>query len=347
MKSIDTFWCALDLNLDCNRNCSFCCKKGETGSIYNSIRLQEAVETIRPTILKYKAKNICIPILGGEPLLHPELPIETLERFQALPVIVDIWMYTNGDFLTDAVMQEYKAKRIWITLSTAESPLEELWDKIKFLKRYYRTPRLSITLSRANLERLEDIITKSLEMQFTMRFRHQYYDEPGFHYDVPRLSELYEEIVPTQFSRYVKGPHITLNNLMFTYEDAIPGWNEMRSPYICGRSFFHFSADGKIRSCSGSTDNNVIGEVGEEIQDLVANLKKAVDSGRSGRWSAQKIKECQGCPVYGACQGGCPLTRKLAFGSFNKPTPYCTGIKKTMKIFLETCYEKANTKPRR
>lgn len=336
MKKIDTFWAAIDLNLDCNRNCYFCCNRKEDElvqeigrQVYTPHMIDLALYKLKFVIEKYNGKRLCFPILGGEPLLYPRLPPLLQDRARAiLPCEVDIWLYTNGDFLTKEIMDEYSKRRIWVTLSLADSKITEVLDKIAFLKQYYRIPRLSITLSTENLLRLEALIDASLNMRFAIRFRHLY--------DVtlePELAKLYAEIMPKMLCKYLEAPFLTANNLAVTYEDAIPGWNEIKSPYVCGRSFFHFCSNGNIRTCSGDPNSWVLGSIFEkEEMDLYERLRQAVEIGNSGRWSAKDIGECQGCQVYGVCQGGCPMTRKCFHGVFNKPSPYCDGLRECHQI---------------
>jgi len=322
-------WCAFDLNRDCNRDCSFCCNLPFTGDRFDDQKLDVAFRKVETIVLKYGFENISVPILGGEPLLHPELPLKLAKLLKTLPAKADVWMYTNGDFLTEEIMQAYKKERIWITLSAAESSDEELIGKIEFLKKYYRVPRLSITLTMYNLLRLEDLVRKSIEIGFTIRFRNLY--DP-----CKDLINLYKRIVPKAMQLYASNPVITSKNLIYTYEDFWPCWKDEKSPYTCGKSFIHFDADGRMRSCSGDVNSADLGTIFDE-SDPIEKLRIAVSSGKAGRWSARNIPECQGCEFKPICQGSCPLTRKNYHGNFNKPSPYCEGIKKTLPIFSDLC----------
>jgi len=325
-------WCAFDLNRDCNRDCSFCCNRPFSGERFDNQKLNLAIAKIETVVSKYGIENISVPILGGEPLLHPDLPLKLMALLKKLNAKIDVWMYTNGDLLTKKIIKIYKNERIWITLSAAESPTDELIEKIKFLKKFYRIPRLSITLSQFNLLRLGDLVMKSIEVGFTIRFRNQY--EPS-----DDLTRLYEERVPEAIRLYSSNPIITLRNLVYTYEDFWPCWQDEKSPYTCGKSFIHFDANGEMRACSGDVNSANLGTIFDE-GDPIEKLRMAVLSGEAGRWSVKNISECQGCEFKTVCQGSCPLTRKNYYGDFNKPSPYCRGIKKTLPIFIELCMRK-------
>ena len=333
MKIIDTLWILLDLNYDCNRRCSFCPyvpvrDNGDYGDFTDGM-IDVLSDKLGLFIEKYSIEKIKFFISGGEPLLYPQKPLDFSNKIRRLNVPVSISLYTNGDFLTSEIVKSYSDRKVKIALSAGEDSLDEIVRKVNILKTGYEFPRVNVVLSRQNLYRLEKIVQSALDNRYLLRFRGQYNIS-----DDPKLPELYETYVPKALELYGTADYLNIKSLYHTYEDCIPNWNEVKTPYICGRSFLYVNSLGQIKSCGGNPYSDTVGSI-FDWNDPIEKLKESVERGDSGRWSAKNLQECQGCEVYELCQGGCPLTRRFAYGRFDRKSPYCSGYKKAFKIFKD------------
>ena len=99
-------------------------------------------------------------------------------------------------------------------------------------------------------------------------------------------------------------------------ESTTPTWDGEKNPNFCGKCFVAINHNGKIRSCNG--------DMSTEIGDIETPFKELCFS---HRWSAKNLSECNGCEWIIWCQGGCPLTRKLAYGTYEYRSPFCSAFK--------------------
>lgn len=112
----------MDVTTRCNLNCKGCAKSidkfKELGMAedYQTETLLENIDLLLPFI-----KNCLVfTLIGGEPLLHPELPI-IIKRLTSEPKIKYVQVYTNGTIFPAVELQEaLKSKKIIVHMSYYE-----------------------------------------------------------------------------------------------------------------------------------------------------------------------------------------------------------------------------------
>jgi radical SAM protein with 4Fe4S-binding SPASM domain len=109
-------------------------------------------------------------------------------------------------------------------------------------------------------------------------------------------------------------------------ESTYPTWEGPKNPYSCGRWLIVVDTDGGLRSCNPDSET-VVGHI-----DTIQNWKEIKPP---QRWSAKNLEECQGCQWVTICQGGCPYSRKLTYGTYNQKTPFCSAFKTLFPRLLE------------
>jgi radical SAM protein with 4Fe4S-binding SPASM domain len=108
-------------------------------------------------------------------------------------------------------------------------------------------------------------------------------------------------------------------------ESTVPTYPGPKNPCLCGKRYIVIDVDGTIRSCNPDQDTKIGSIYTHNFKDLKFPQ----------RWSAKNLPECQGCEWITWCQGGCPYTRKLAYGTYERKSPFCSAFKELFPMLME------------
>jgi radical SAM protein with 4Fe4S-binding SPASM domain len=195
-------------------------------------------------------------------------------------------------------------------LNPTYESLEEVERRIKFIKETCGGCHLAIVLNEINLFRLEDLTKLAIKYHSQMRINRLY--NGG---NIPGYVEEYKNQMSKMFDLLLEAEWAMWPNWIM--ESTYPTWDGPKNPYSCGKWFAVIDVDGTIRSCNPDY-STVIGHISTSRWD---------DLKFPQRWSAKNLPECQGCKWVLWCQGGCPYTRKLTWGTYDRKTPFCSAFK--------------------
>ncbi|MEC4176809.1 radical SAM protein [Adlercreutzia sp. R7] len=127
------------LSLACNRNCYFCFNANQA-DYEEGRRLKENWRCELDAFLEGDVPVTHVALTGGEPLLHPDEAVAFLARAHARAPQAHLRLYTDGDFLTEALLARLRdAGLTELRLSVKpdeEDAAEEALRRMTLTKRY-------------------------------------------------------------------------------------------------------------------------------------------------------------------------------------------------------------------
>lgn len=161
--------------MEVTRTCDIACKHCFTDS---GKALKDEFTTKEVFILldELKKKNVfCLVFTGGEPLMRKDF-LEILTYAHALNFIISV--VTNGSFLSEELIKELPRTHLRVTLSLDGLHAKKtdflqqrafILEKLLLLKKYNIPCHVSATMTRGNLQELEDTISMLIEKETTFR----------------------------------------------------------------------------------------------------------------------------------------------------------------------------------
>ncbi len=275
-----------------------------------------------------KVKSFKIHFLGGEPFLNFEVLCYIMENIKEFkPEFTkphpdgEFVVFTNGDYLEDGKLRRLKFLNAKIALNPCNDSLNEIEEKVIKIKDIMHGCSLAIVLDDVNLNRLGELTELALKHRCHIRTNRLYHGGT-----IPGYVERYQVAMTTMFDKLLKSEWIMWPN--FIMESTYPLWEGPKNCHACGRWLLVVDVDGTIRSCNADL-STVCGHI---------NTHTSInDFHMLHRWSSKGLKECEGCRWAngGLCQGGCPFTRKLTYGTYNKKTPFCLAFKELFPKLIE------------
>jgi len=222
--------------------------------------------------------------------------------------------------ITTEVLKELKSRGIRIALNPSYDSLQDVENKILKIKEVCKGCALFVCLNDANLSRATEIAKLAVKHNCFIRINRMYQGSNN--------SEYIEE--------YGRKASEMLDVLLAFPKPAWPNWvidsvfplrlNGNKNSYSCGKGLFVVDWDGMLRSCNPDYDST-IGSIRTHLhlKDFIFPQK----------WNAEDLSECKECSWLNLCQGGCPYTRKIAYGIYGRKTPFCEVHKKIWPKLLE------------
>lgn len=324
---------ALHLNIYvtdfCNRKCSYCYNPMSESSL-KTMTSKTAIDVgnwIGKVSEKENIQNFRAHFLGGEPFLN--LPaiyniVDTIDKKYNVPPAAEgkYIIFTNGDFLTESNLQEIKKRRILIYLHCVNDlSLLELERRIALVKYICGGCSLSIVIDDSPIERFVEIIKLAIKHKCHPRMNALYEVEEN---QVKDYTEIYRTKISTALNMLIDSNWAVYPN--FLQSEQFVTWDKIGiNPHFCGKCFYVIDAVGGIRSCT--LKNTDMGNIYENTDLGTLHFHQ--------RHSAKYIKECQDCQYITWCQGGCPMRRKIASGSYNNKIYLCDVYKELFsKVFI-------------
>lgn len=264
--------------------------------------------------------------LGGEPGLNSEAIFTIVDTIQNLKSDYTIGpaehngflIFTNGDCFDENTLKECKKRSIRFLLNPTYDSMQEIEDKFLYIKSMCGGSGLSIALNDLNLDRLPEFARLVVKHNSYMRMNRLY--QGG---TIPGYVEKYKSQMKKMFEILLAAekpmwPNITMLSTYFTWPPPV-------NANTCGKALLVIDPDGTIRTCSADL-GTVAGHISTHgFKDIKFTY----------RWSAKNLPECQGCEWVTWCQGGCPLARKLVYGTVDKRTPYCSAFKELFPLLFK------------
>ena len=306
---------ALHINIyltgQCQHHCNYCyyprrdAMSSEIG--------QKLLTWIHDLCAAEQVKLFKAHFLGGEPLENWPVLLQLLDGLVDLPAHPDgkFVLFTNGDLLTVEKLKELRARHVKIMLNPTTDSLAVVDNKMTMIKSHCGGVSLAVVADTVNLPRLVDLTKLAIKYHGHIRINRLYHGGT-----IPGYVDAFQNQMSLVLDTILEAERPMWPN--FIMESTYPLWNSPKNCYSCGRWLLVIDPDGTIRSCNADMDT-IIGHIDTH--------KRASDFKFMQRWSAKQLPECQDCQWVGWCQGGCPFTRKLAYGTYLQRTPFCRAFK--------------------
>lgn len=323
---MDSLILAIWISNVCHRHCDQCYSdqvlphgkmEAETArDIANWIKRIAGEENVR---------NLQISFLGGEPTNNISTVFELADLLgEAGHKVYEgtgirYVLYTNGDLLDSEMMWGLKDRRMVIGLNPTDDSFEEIERKIAMIKKNIGACYLPVALNEFNLSRLEGLARLAVRNRCHVRTNRLYHGGTIHGY----VGE-YRKQMGKMLKIFIDADSPIWPNWIM--ESTMPTHKGQKNPCLCGKRFGVIDVDGTIRSCNPDQDTK-IGNIytTEHWEDLKFPQ----------RWSAKNLPECQGCEWIVWCQGGCPYTRKLAYGTYDYKSPFCSAFKELFPLLMK------------
>lgn len=305
----------------CHRHCDHCYRShGE--QVMSLPVAKDIANWISNICVNENVQNLNISFLGGEPtnnivgIFHfiDQLRKNLDSRFSSVHIFdqagIHLRLFTNGDLLTDDMLRELKRHKVVIMLNPTYDTLSDIEAKIQYIRAICGGCNMAIALNDFNMNRLSDLTGLAIKHGCHIR-TNRLYDGGNIHGYV----ESYESAMHEMFDLLMEASKPMWPNWIM--ESTYPTWRGPKNPYSCGRWFVAIDPDGTIRSCNPDPDTRVGSIYTHQWRDISF----------PHRWSAKHLPECQDCEWITWCQGGCPYTRKLTYGTYNHKSPFCSAFK--------------------
>lgn len=273
-----------------------------------------------------RVKSYRCHILGGEPLENLPVVYTLLDKLEdSLPEHTHgvpegkYVIFTNGELLTEDILREFKRRHVKIMLNPTMNSLEWVEDRMKMIKSICGGVSLAVVADKFNVVRLHLLAKLASDMDGHIRINRLY--DGGFNV---WYVDAFRKQMHKVFDVLLEAKKPMWPN--FIMESTYVTWELPKNPNACGRWILIFDSDGTIRSCNADLDTR-IGHI--HTHHAMSDFKF------THRWSAKNLPECQGCEWIVWCQGGCPYSRKLAFGTYDKPTAFCWAYKELFPRLME------------
>ena len=319
---------ALQTNIYLTENCTRFCSTCFYNHSEFAMSSKTAIDISNWVTGQYKMEDVRehrVHLLGGEPLLNFDTVLILLDaiedgkpEFTKEPVEGGYVLFTNGDLLNDSILRELKSRGVKILLNPTNLNLVEIERRIHRIKSICGGCSLAVVADDINLPRLDILANLAVKNHCHIRINRLY--------DGGRLNgyvEHFKKKMIQVFNILLESDWVMWPN--FIMESTYPLWEGEKNPNACGRWFLAIDPNGDIRTCNADLSTKV---------GSVYTIKSVRDIKFSHRWTAKNLPECQGCEWITWCQGGCPFSRKLAYGTYNKKTPFCFAFKELFpKLF--------------
>jgi uncharacterized protein len=304
----------------CTKGCDHCYNP----TVESNMSLETAnrtIEWIRNVCMEEKIKSLRMAFLGGEPLNNVNVLLHIVDKLDWIkPLPPDGYMVlTNGDLLTDELLKEFKSRKLRVLINPTHDSLKEIERKTIQVKSICGGCSYSVVLNDFNMPRITDIAKLAVKYRCQMRINRLY--DGG----------LYPEYIKEYGKQMKKVMEILLSSERPIYpnwiiESSRATWTDYDAPYACGKWLTTVATDGSLRSCNPDIST---------IHGHIDTTKHWSDLTFHQKWSAENLPECQGCQYLPFCQGGCPYTRKLTYGTYDKKSPFCGEFKKLFPLLIK------------
>lgn len=319
-----TLWLMINPTFQCNKNCSFCYIKGISTANSSQVIGIEEIDIIEAAYRRHLdrygiSKHNLLEFFGGEPLLAEDIIRLLVSRIRAITPEIFCGTFTNGSLLHEDFIKWTKDNRVGIYVSANDTPTYLLREYLLKVRQYRKYTRLSIVLSWENLQRLDELVDLALELDVHLRLRHQYDQVAN-----PDYVAFYDQVIPPVIERIVSHGK---TYPYFLYEMINPFWKH-KMTHICGRNYFVIDPNLDVRVCLAQ--DHKIGN----LHDPNFDFFEAIRQSSHERFGYEGNQICEQCEFRDICGGGCPLTKKLAFGRTDVPSPLCPTFKKVIPMLL-------------
>lgn len=149
-------------SLMCHRNCYFCFNPNQEDYEYYRKNTRNLPEELAETF-KYNHKITHLALTGGEPLLHKKEMVEFFKLAKEKSPKTHTRLYTSGDFLDDAILQELKDVglneiRFSIKMEDPEQIKNEVYQRIALSKEYIPDVMVEMPVLPGSFKEMQEVL---------------------------------------------------------------------------------------------------------------------------------------------------------------------------------------------
>lgn len=306
-SKLPMFWFILFLSYQCTRKCKYCYAFNQVGFGNESEMDDKTFARLLDWIPEvWKVNNVkvnYIGFLGGEPLLRTDRIKAVMDSVYAKTDGMQGALNTNGD-LVDSVNWDDLEDIQWMTINITDLSLEELARRMKIIGERSNANGQTImaTLDDDNLERILDVTRFGVENGYRMRYQKDLFRGADAAY-AKRLLEQYHNLCDLLEDYIVRGYDV---HTVFLLDTLIPSWDNIDTPYPCGKRLAVVFPDGSVGPCI--RDHNF--KTGTLFDPNPLSLIQS-PTFHYGVDRPEIPDECRACESKNACQGGCPHDKLL------------------------------------
>lgn len=324
----------IELTKKCNLHCKYCFKDFDLAKNSQDISYSE-LEFICQYILnyckKYNIKSIFIQGWGGEPLLCLDKLIYIKNFFKNSSVEADIIIQTNATLLNMDTAKILKENQIGVSISIdgfesiqnlqrpyldGRKSFDDVMQGIKNLNKVSHKFGVISIVTKESLPHIEQIIdflandlnAHSIKLNTMHDNKHA---DNSISVSDFEIDLFVDKVLNKIVDLNEKGVDITESNILFKLKNLLI----RLSGSICksvgckgGKQLVSFDRNGNVYPCELTDHEDVImGNIHDE-EDLPTLLKNNYST--SKYFNDKKIEECDNCPYYCFCKGGCSAAVK-------------------------------------
>lgn len=344
------FILTLELNNQCNLNCSYCYKGVKTNLFMNLKTTQEAiVYAVNAVQEQHRDKKLKINFLGGEPLISFDLIKEIVSFCEgyASQIIFSYTITTNGILLDKVIVDYLIEKKIRIKLSLdgdryihnlnrvnyyGGGSYDQIIEKFDLLCRYENLSQTYIQVSNVITKNNYQYLFSSIKHNLSKGFR---YLDSGMdsteNWDDNELAMVETKILDA--IQYYIFFNINHEPVIWSFFDKIfYATKPLQRLHSCGAGIvsIYVSPEGKVYPCPGAIGTNLmLGNINERV--ILDSIKKSVNA------LSEKNNECRSCHYSDKCKGRvCFVDNIKVNGDLSKVTKLnCWFTKFSNKVILQ------------
>lgn len=345
----------IDLTANCNLRCSYCFRNLSITEVTSDEMIDKICDYISTYCIRNNLKRISIQPWGGEPLLALSKIFRIQENFQKNGIEPSIHIETNGTLITPAIAKELFIKRIQIGISIDGVPLvhdkqrhfqkgkkssHKVYKSISILRDSgYGDGFGTITVVTKNslpyVDEILDFFAKDLKLtslKFNILRESQKAKENNLALSPIQIAAFTHNLLDKLINLYSEGIFVTEGNIMTKLNNILLRKNAnmcISNGCTGGRGIISFDKQGNIFPCELTDYEDVkLGTIGH-TEDLITLIGNAVKE--QNFFSQKHIVDCDTCPWWYFCRGGCTSAIKFKRGDIS-------GVDETECLVNKTLY---------
>ena len=324
----------IDVTKKCNFDCIYCFRDLNDRRVISDKCLDDICKYILNVVNERKMKNVTIQVWGGEPLLAMEKIEFVYNFFRDTNIFLHIDVETNGSLITKSIAKKLYDMNISVGISldgmkkhqneqrklVNGKPTNDLVIKgINNLREYYGNDIGGITvITKYNYQDIGEIIEyyvselKIYNMKFNIVRDNPNAQEENVGLTREEIKVFANNLYDTVRAYKLLGINFCEANIKVRYDNLMERANSnCCSSFGCsgGTNIISFDNEGNIYPCEMMDYKEVkLGSIyhNDKISDNKSLIKQINDAKKNNVYFQRKInKECNNCPWYYYCKGGC------------------------------------------
>ena len=331
----DTLTAWLHVTNACNLSCQYC-YISKTNEHMSDNTVHKAVDAVFRSALKQHFSHVKLKYAGGEASLHLARVIDlhdyALSQAQQYGLALDAQLLSNGVILSQASIDQLKARQIGITISLdgigaahdSQRPFTNGQGSFRYVDRTLTRllannviPHITVTVSQRNLAGLPDVISYVLERE--LPFTLNYYRDNECSTHIRDLQFADEQMITSMRTVFtIISRNLPKYSLMGSLLDKADLTSAHQHTCGVGRNYLVIDQRGGVAKCQADIKQTITTIERDDPLQVVRDDLKGIQS-----LSVDEKEGCRTCEWRYWCTGGCPLLTYRATGRYDVKSPNC------------------------